>query len=180
MEVSLHSISYSYYGFMLRTLAYIIFFCTGLFVFVLIVLFVRSQDNTTPTGTIDSRTTFLGTSHDQKTLDTVIRAYKFHSTEQKDIFGTLIFQFDVDIMMSDHIMMYHFTEDYSTIKKNLLLLGALYDFRETTDFFGKTFFLNDKSGDTRIIRFVTEVDGRAVGFEVLKVEYDRFKSLLLQ
>lgn len=75
--------------------------------------------------------------------------------------------------------MFVFENDYSLIKRNLLLLAPMYNFQDTTDFFGKTMFLNDKTGDGQIVRFITEIDGHAVGFEVLRDEYEHLKSLLL-
>jgi len=91
-----------------------------------------------------------------------------------------IFRFDVDIRTSDRIRMYIFHDDYATIKKNLLLLDTLYSFSEVDEPFGKVFFLNDKTADDQIVRFITEADGIVLGFEVLKDEYSRLKGLLLQ
>ena len=76
--------------------------------------------------------------------------------------------------------MYVFEEDYALVRKNLLLLGPLYNFQDSTDFFGKTMYLNDKIPDDRIVRFITDVRGTAFGFEILRDEYERLKGLLLQ
>lgn len=76
--------------------------------------------------------------------------------------------------------MYVFENDYALIRRNLLLLGAMYNFQDTNDFFGKTMFLNDKTGDGQIVRFIAEIDGYAVGFEVLRDEYEHLKSLILE
>lgn len=76
--------------------------------------------------------------------------------------------------------MYTFENDYSLIRRNLMLLSSMYNFQDTNDFYGKTMFLNDKTGDGNIVRFITEVDGHAVGFEVLRDEYEHLKSLILQ
>lgn len=76
--------------------------------------------------------------------------------------------------------MYIFRDDYTTIKKNLLLLDSIYTFAEVDESFGKVFFLNDKTANDQIVRFITESDGITLGFEVLKDEYDRLKGLLLQ
>ena len=108
------------------------------------------------------------------------KGYKFRSSQQNDIFGAFIFNFPVDIRVADRVRMFVFENDYALIKRNLLLLTPMYNFQETNDFFGKTMFLNDKTGDGQIVRFITEIDGHAVGFEVLRDEYEHLKSLLLQ
>lgn len=166
---------------MLRTIAYIIFLCTGIFAFFLIVLFFRSQDGSVKTGsTTDTRRPIISTSVNDKVLSKVEKAYEFRKSTQDDVFGAFIFTFPVEITVADRIRMYVFENDYALIRRNLLLLSNLYDFQDTTDFFGKTMFLNDKTGDGQIVRFITEIDGHAVGFEVLRDEYGDLKSLLLQ
>lgn len=161
---------------MLRTIAYIIFLCTGIFAFSLIVLFFRSQDVKLPQ--VNSGGAQIVASG--KKLDVIKKAYTFSSSAQKDIFGVSVFRFDVDIRTSDRIRMYVFRDDYLTIKKNLLLLDSIYTFSEVDEPFGRVFFLNDKTASDQIVRFVTEVDGVVLGFEVLKDEYSRLKGLLLQ
>lgn len=166
---------------MLRTIAYIIFLCTGICAFFLIVLFFRSQNGqgkTTVSG--DTRAPVISASVNDKVLAKVEKAYNFRTSSQDDIFGAFIFTFPVEITVADRVRMYVFENDYALIRRNLLLLGAMYNFSDTTDFFGKTMFLNDKTGDGQIVRFITEIDGHAVGFEVLRDEYNDLKSLLLQ
>ncbi len=166
---------------MLRTIAYIIFLCTGIFAFFLIVLFFRSQNGSTNSTTpSDTRRPIISTSVNDKVLSKVENTYQFRKSTQNDVFGAFIFTFPVEITVADRIRMYVFENDYALIRRNLLLLSNLYDFQDTTDFFGKTMFLNDKTGDGQIVRFITEVDGRAVWFEVLRDEYNDLKSLLLQ
>ena len=167
---------------MLRTISYIIFLCTGIFAFTLIVLFFRSQNGiSTGIGTKTPDTgSAVSTTMDTKVLDKLNQEYQFHSTTQNDIFGAFIFTFPVQIRVADRVRMYIFENDYALIRKNLLLLWPVYTFQDTTDFFGKTMFLNDKSGDGQIIRFITEIDGHTVWFEVLRDEYEHLKSLLLQ
>lgn len=166
---------------MLRTIAYIIFLCTGIFAFFLIVLFFRSQNgSTSSTTTSDTRRPIISTSVNEKVLSKLEKAYEFRKSTQDDVFGAFIFTFPVEITVADRIRMYVFENDYALIRRNLLLLSNLYEFQDTTDFFGKTMFLNDKTGDGQIVRFITEVDGRAVWFEVLRDEYNDLKSLLLQ
>lgn len=164
---------------MLRTIAYIIFLCTGIFAFSLIVLFFRSQDVKLPLmNTVSTQAVSSG-----KTLDRIKKSYTFSNSKQKDIFGVAIFRFDVSILTSDRIRMYVFEDDYATIKKNMLLLDNIYTFSEVDEPFGKVFFLNDKNdkiANDQIVRFITEVDGTVLGFEVLKDEYPRLKGLLLQ
>ncbi len=166
---------------MLRTIAYIIFLCTGIFAFFLIVLFFRSQNGSTSSTTpSDTRRPIISTSVNEKVLSKLEKAYEFRKSTQDDVFGAFIFTFPVEITVADRIRMYVFENDYALIRRNLLLLSNLYEFQDTTDFFGKTMFLNDKTGDGQIVRFITEVDGRAVWFEVLRDEYNDLKSLLLQ
>lgn len=148
---------------MLRTIAYIIFLCTGIFAFFLIVLFFRSQNGSTNSTTpSDTRRPIISTSVNDKVLSKVENTYQFRKSTQNDVFGAFIFTFPVEITVADRIRMYVFENDYALIRRNLLLLSNLYDFQDTTDFFGKTMFLNDKTGDGQIVRFITEVDGRAV------------------
>lgn len=148
---------------MLRTIAYIIFLCTGIFAFFLIVLFFRSQNGSTSSTTpSDTRRPIISTSVNEKVLSKLEKAYEFRKSTQDDVFGAFIFTFPVEITVADRIRMYVFENDYALIRRNLLLLSNLYEFQDTTDFFGKTMFLNDKTGDGQIVRFITEVDGRAV------------------
>lgn len=163
---------------MLRTIAYIIFLCTGIFAFSLIVLFFRSQNVSVPQ--VDSATGKTVFTSSNKTLDAIKRSYTFRTTSQKDIFWVSVFRLDVDIRTSDRIRMYVFHDDYITVKKNLLLLDSIYSFSEVEEPFGKVLFLNDKVGNDQIVRFITETDGVVLGFEVLKDEYNRLKGLLLQ
>ncbi len=161
---------------MLRTIAYIIFLCTGIFAFSLIVLFFRSQGVATPLiGQSDQKSI-----SSQKTLDAIQKTYTFTNSPQKDIFGVSIFHFDVDIKTSDRIRMYIFHDDYLTIKKNLSVLDSIYTFSEVDEPFWKAFFLNDKNTDKQIVRFVTDIHGTVLGFEVLRDEYMRLRGLLLQ
>jgi hypothetical protein len=166
---------------MLRTIAYIIFLCTGIFAFFLIVLFFRSQNGQVKTTLgSDDRAPVISASVNDKVLSKVEKAYDFRKSSQEDIFGAFVFTFPVKITVADRVRMYVFENDYALIRRNLLLLSAMYNFQDTTDFFGKTMFLNDKTGDGQIVRFITEIDGHAVGFEVLRDEYNDLKSLLLQ
>jgi hypothetical protein len=68
---------------MFRTIAYIIFLCTGIFAFSLIVLFFRSQDVSLPqlNGEGAQAVTSSGA-----TLDIIRKSYTFSSSAQKDIF----------------------------------------------------------------------------------------------
>lgn len=166
---------------MLRTIAYIIFLCTGIFAFFLIVLFFRSQNwQVKTTVDWDVRKPIISTSVNDKVLVKVEKAYNFRKSSQNDVFGAFIFTFPVEISVAERVRMYVFENDYALIRRNLLLLSSMYNFQDTTDFFGKTMFLNDKTGDGQLVRFITEIDGHAVGFEVLRDEYNDLKSLLLQ
>lgn len=173
---------------MLRTIAYIIFICTGIFAFTLIVLFFRDQQ-----GIINAGGNPTGEEVEQipdniqdapiqvKTiLARLDENYQFRESKERDIFQAYIFQFDVDIKVGGRVRMYVFDEDYSLVRKNLLLLDSFYNFQDSTDFFGKTLYLNDKNGDGQIIRFIIDVRGTTLGFEIVRDEYDRLKGLLLQ
>jgi hypothetical protein len=89
---------------MFRTIAYIIFLCTGIFAFSLIVLFFRSQD--VPLPQVNNQGGQVASSG--KVLDILKKSYSFQSSKQKDIFGVTIFRFDVDIRASERIRMYVF------------------------------------------------------------------------
>ncbi len=132
---------------MLRTIAYIIFLCTGIFAFFLIVLFFRSQNDSQRgiVGAGSDKTPIVSTSVNDKVLVKVEKAYNFRKSSQNDVFGAFIFNFPVDITVADRVRMYVFENDYALIRRNLLLLSAMYNFQDTTDFFGKTMFLNDKT-----------------------------------
>lgn len=174
----------SYHQSMLRTIAYIIFLCTGIFAFTLIVLFFRDQSSfvTTRTPTVDSGDTTPAetTSRAKNVIDRLDRAYRFRTSSERDIFGAFIFQFDVDSRVGGSVRMYKFDEEYSLVRKNMLLLGALYNFQDTTDFFGKTMYLNEKNADGQFVRFITEINGTTFGFELVRDEYETLKGLLLQ
>jgi len=165
---------------MLRTIAYIIFLCTGIFAFFMVVLFFRSQNGQTQTTPRTDREPVISLSVNDKVVTKLKKSYNFRKSAQQDVFGAFIFDFPVEITVADRVRMFVFENDYALIRRNLLLLSAMYDFTDTTDFFGKTMFLNDKTGDGSIVRFITEIDGHAVGFEVLRDEYNDLKSLLLQ
>lgn len=176
----------SYHQSMLRTIAYIIFLCTGIFAFTLIVLFFRDQSsfvttktNTTTENGVDVTPTET-TSRAQDVIARLDRAYKFRTSREKDIFGAFIFQFAVDSRVGGSLRMYKFEEEYSLVRKNMLLLGALYNFQDTTDFFGKTMYLNEKNADGQFVRFITEINGTTFGFELVRDEYETLKGLLLQ
>lgn len=175
---SLHfSLSY-YHTFMLRSIAYIIFLCTGIFSIFLVLLFLRSQSWQSDRIISDNpwKEVVIGGS----SMHNLEKHYTFSKSSQEDIFWAFIFNFPVKIQQSKRIKMYVFENDYSLIRRNLLLLSNFYNFTDTTDFFGRTMFLNDKSWDGSVVRFLTEIDGRAVGFEVLRDEYATLKSLLLK
>lgn len=166
---------------MLRTIAYIIFLCTGLFALTLIVLFFQSQKGLV-TGNVVKKTDTSGISLsvNTKIIDKVNKWYKFRNSEEKDIFWAFIFTFPVEIRVADRVRMFLFENDYALVRRNILLLSPMYNFQDTADFYGKTLFLNDKTWDGQIVRFVTEIDGHAVGFEVLRDEFPNLKSLILQ
>lgn len=75
---------------------------------------------------------------------------------------------------------YAFSESYGVMLSNLKLVSPVYGIRETDTFFSETFFLNPTNKKDTNVRFVTELEGKAVGVEVSKAAYPKLKKLLLQ
>ena len=78
-----------------------------------------------------------------------------------------------------HLKVYAFDPGYDTILANLKLTSAVYTINETDQFFGYTFFLNNIRKDD-IIRFVTTLEGHAIGVEIPKRYYPALKKMLLK
>lgn len=80
------------------------------------------------------------------------------------------------------IKVYAFQETYDTLLLNMKLTSSVYALNETDQFFGYTFFLNPIKKDPRdtTIRFVTALEGRAIGIEVPKNYYPNLKKMLLK
>ncbi len=163
---------------MFRIIAYIIFICAWISSFFLIFTFLGSENMTSR----KSQNSFISNnvSKNSSKLQSLESYYAFKKSTQNDVFGAFIFNFWVKILVSDRVRMYVFDNDYTLIRRNLLLLWDIYDFTDSDDLFWKTFFLNEKNGDSPLIRFLTEIDGRAVWFEVFRDEYTNLKSLLLK
>lgn len=75
---------------------------------------------------------------------------------------------------------YAFSESYGVMLNNLKLVSPVYGIKETDTFFGSTFFLNPTNKKDTSVRFVTELEGKAIGVEVPKAAYPKIKKLLLQ
>jgi hypothetical protein len=75
---------------------------------------------------------------------------------------------------------YAFSESYGVMLSNLKLVPQAYEIRETDTFFDTSFFLNSTAKSDQKIRFVTELEGKAVGVETPKTYYPKLKKLLLQ
>ncbi len=75
---------------------------------------------------------------------------------------------------------YAFSESYGVMLTNLKLVSPAYALKETDTFFSATFFLNSTNPKDTAVRFVTELEGKAVGIELPKEAYPKFKKLLLQ
>lgn len=75
---------------------------------------------------------------------------------------------------------YAFSESYGVMLSNLKLVSPVYGIKETDTFFSSTFFLNSTNKKDSNIRFVTELEGKAVGVEIPKAAYSKLKKLLLQ
>lgn len=80
------------------------------------------------------------------------------------------------------LKVYAFQDTYDNVLLNMKLAGNAYTLNETDQFFGFTFFLNPAKKDSKdtTIRFVTAVEGRALGVEVPKNYYSTFKKMLLK
>ncbi len=79
-----------------------------------------------------------------------------------------------------NIKVYAFSEDYDTLLVNLKLVNNMYEINETDQFFGFTFFLNPVKKDLKTVRFVTALEGRAIGIEVPKAYYPTLRKILLK
>ena len=75
---------------------------------------------------------------------------------------------------------YQFDETYGLMLSNLKLMSPTYAVKEADTFFDQTFFLNSTNKRDSTVRFVTELEGKAVGVETPKAFYPKLKKLLLQ
>jgi hypothetical protein len=75
---------------------------------------------------------------------------------------------------------YAFAQSYGVMLSNLKLVPQAYQLNETDTFFDATFFLNSTDKNDTTIRFVTELEGRAIGIETPKAFYPKLKKMLLQ
>lgn len=75
---------------------------------------------------------------------------------------------------------YAFSESYGVMLSNLKLVSPVYGIRETDTFFSETFFLNPTNKKDTTVRFVFQLEGKAVGVEIPKSAYPKLKKLLLQ
>lgn len=81
-----------------------------------------------------------------------------------------------------NIKIYAFEETYDTLLLNMKLTSSVYTLNETDQFFGYTFFLNPTKKDPKdtTVRFITALEGRAIGVEVPKNYYSTFRKMLLK
>lgn len=81
-----------------------------------------------------------------------------------------------------NIKIYAFEETYDTLLLNMKLTSSVYKLNETDQFFGYTFFLNPTKKDPKdtTVRFITALEGRAIGVEVPKNYYSSLKRMLLK
>lgn len=105
--------------------------------------------------------------------------------ENKGIFN--IYLFDEDHLLGStywdeksKTKFFVFTESYHTMLTNLKLVPQAYKANETDTFFDSTFFLNSTNKKDASIRFVFELEGKAVGVETPKAYYPKMKKMLLQ
>lgn len=80
------------------------------------------------------------------------------------------------------IRIYAFRDTYDTLLLNMKLTSNVFTLNETDQFFGYTFFLNPVKKDPKdtTIRFITALEGRAIGVEVPKNYYPTLKKMLLK
>ncbi|MDD5197944.1 MAG: hypothetical protein PHN60_03750 [Candidatus Gracilibacteria bacterium] len=80
------------------------------------------------------------------------------------------------------IKIYAFDDTYDALLLNMKLTSRVYSLNETDQFFGYTFFLNPLKKDPKdtTIRFITALEGRAIGVEVPKEYYATLKKMLLK
>jgi len=71
---------------MLRTIAYAIFICTGVFAFFLIMLFVRSQSNSGTSAMSNVGNTIPSVASNGSIMQRLEQNYSFRKSTQKDIF----------------------------------------------------------------------------------------------
>jgi len=103
-------------------------------------------------------------------------------TENKGMFNIYLFNkipFTTYVDEKKKIKVYAFDETYDTMLANLKLTSSVYKINETDQFFWYTFFLNPTRKDSTI-RFVTAMEGRAIGVEVPKSYYPTLKNILLK
>lgn len=106
-------------------------------------------------------------------------------TENAGFFGIQIMDklpYNTYIDEKRKIKIYAFSDSYDTILLNMKLTSSVYTLNETDQFFGFTFFLNPTKKDSKdtTVRFVTALEGRAIGVEVPKNYYASFKKMLLK
>ncbi|MDD2892078.1 MAG: hypothetical protein PHQ95_03875 [Candidatus Gracilibacteria bacterium] len=80
------------------------------------------------------------------------------------------------------ITIYAFKDTYDTLLLNMKLANKIYSINETDQFFGYTFFLNLLKNDPKntTVRFVTALEGQAIGVEVTREYYPILKKMLLK
>lgn len=80
------------------------------------------------------------------------------------------------------ITIYAFKDTYDTLLLNMKLANKIYSINETDQFFGYTFFLNLLKNDPKntTVRFVTALEGQAIGIEVTREYYPVLKKMLLK
>ncbi len=61
---------------------------------------------------------------------------------------------------------------------NLKLVSSVYTINESDTFYDATFYLNATNKKDSTVRFVTSLEGRAIGLEVPKSLYPKIKKLL--
>lgn len=102
-------------------------------------------------------------------------------TENKGIFDIHIFSsldYTTYIDEKTKVKIYVFAEPYSVMLSNLKLVSGVYAINESDTFFDATFYLNATNKKDTTIRFVTSLEGRAIGLEIPKSLYPKIKKLL--
>jgi len=101
-------------------------------------------------------------------------------TENDGVFGIKKFETVEYVTYQDKkkkLKVYVFDTKYDFAKTYFKLNENLFKINETDTFFSATFFLNPTKKDS-IIRFVTKIENKTIGFELMKKSYPLVKQLL--
>lgn len=118
-------------------------------------------------------------------LSKIMPEVMLKKTENKGFFGIQVMDklpYSTYLDEKTRVRVYAFQDTYDNVLLNLKLASKVYAINETDQFFGFTFFLNPVKKDPKdtLVRFVTAVEGRAIGVEVPANYYSTLKKMLLK